>query len=267
MDVDGGQGVTMEAFQALQEQMRDLQKKLKQREKGEWVAEDTLTEVPNDPTKAVLEASERKKLLKPYPEDTRMVWQGASLDKEQRARMGKEARNHEATLFDIQGDILEALRPLLDVVDINFNTERRERLLQEEKILEEITVASTTAFKLLAGTASNIEIQRRELALSAINPRLAGLARPAAPNPLITRDDHERMEAFQKEEAMKKKLGGEPSQPFRGSGQRGGNTGRGNFPQAWRPYAGGGQAYRGRGRGMGAPQHQQHQHQQAPQQN
>ena len=47
-----------------------------------------------------------------FPEDTRMIWQGASLDKEQRARMGKEMRNHEA--------------------------------------------------KLLAGTASNIEIQRRE---------------------------------------------------------------------------------------------------------
>ena len=257
----------MEAFQALQEQMRDLQKKLKQREKGEWVAEDTLREVPNDPTKAALEAPERKKLLKPYPEDTRMIWQGASLDKEQRARMGKETRNHEASLFDIQGDILEALRPLLDLVDINFNKERRERLLQESRIMEEITVASTTAFKLLAGTALNIEIQRRELALSAINPKLAGLARPAAPNPLITSEDHARMEAFHKEEAMKKKLGGEPSQPFRGSGQRGGNTGRGNFPQAWRPYAGGGQAYRGRGRGRGAPQHQQHQHQQAPQQN
>jgi len=257
------QVVTAEQFQALREELNELKKKIHLREKGEWVSAGALEEVPLNPTKQELEASERKKLLKAYPEDTRFTWQGASLDKEQRGRMTKEAKNLESNLFDFQGEILEALRPLLDILDVNWNEERRDRLLRENRILEEITTAALSSYKLLAGTTAAMETARKEIALSAISPKLASIARPAPANPLINQEDRERMEAFHKEESLRKRLAGESSQPFRGSGQRGGNAGRGNFSQGWRPYQGGGQPHRGRGRGRGAPQHlQQNQHQQ-----
>ena len=93
------QVVTAEQFQALREELNELKKKIHLREKGEWVSAGALEEVPLNPTKQELETSERKKLLKAYPEDTRFTWQGASLDKEQRGRMTKEAKNLESNLF------------------------------------------------------------------------------------------------------------------------------------------------------------------------
>jgi len=262
------QVVTQEEFQALKAELGEMRKKLSQREKGEWVAMGALEEVPKIPTKAELSATERKKLLKEYPEDTRCVWQGASLGKEERARMSKETRAEEGDLFNFQGEILEALRPLLDVLDINFNEGRRNRLIEEGVVLEQVCTAVLSSYKLLAGTATEMELKRKELALTAISPKLASLVKPADANPLITKEDRERMEEIHKEELMMKKMSGEAggargsSQPFRGSGQREGNAGRGNFPQAWKPYRGGGQSGFNRGRGRGAPQHGQQQQQQ-----
>jgi len=267
-DADMPQVVTVEDFHALQRELREMKGMLLQHEKGEWVSENALHEVPTDPTKSQLSSAERKKLLKAYPEDTRFTWQGASLGKEERARMSKEARSEESALFDIESEVMEALRPLLNVLDINFNDARREKLLKEERIMEEIGAAVAASYKLLAGSLTDIEMKRKEIALIAISPKLASLAKPAPANPLITKEDRERMEGVYQEQLLEKRLAGDGAprqlqqshqQPFRAGGHRGGNVGRGNFPQSWSPYRGSqtGNYNRGGGRGRGAPHHVQ----------
>ena len=71
--------------------------------------------------------------------------------------MSKEARAEEAALFEIESEIMEALRPLLNVMDINFNDERREKLLREQSIMQEIGAAVAASYKLLAGSLTEIE--------------------------------------------------------------------------------------------------------------
>ena len=138
--------------------------------------------------------------------------------------MSKEARSEESALFDIESEVMEALRPLLNVLDINFNDARREKLLKEERIMEEIGAAVAASYKLLAGSLTDIEMKRKEIALIAISPKLASLAKPAPANPLITKEDRERMEGVYQEQLLEKRLAGDGAprqlqqshqQPFR----------------------------------------------------
>ena len=225
--------VPFELFQQLQAELNMLKKKIFIREKGEWVAERALAEIPLDPTVFHQSNFERKKALEPYPEDTRCLWQGKSLEQEQRRRMGKEARIEEKLIFGFEKEVLEALRPLLDILDINFNEERRKNLIENGRILEEVCGAALTAYHLLSSTLASMEIRRKELALAAIHPKFAKLARPLVGRPLITGEDKERIEKFWKDEQMASELtseiiyddslNAEPElPPFRWSSQCGG---------------------------------------------